>query len=74
MTKCQDVRYHTPASVPHTSKCTTGIPTVVTIHFEIANKVRKGRDEEINPQKHHEPGGTGDNSSGMGGSNTSSSN
>lgn len=32
--------------------------TVVTIHFDVRNKVSKERDERENPQKLHEGGGT----------------
>lgn len=48
--------------------------TVVTIHFDVRNKVSKERDERENPQKLHERGGSWDNSSGIGESNTTSSN
>lgn len=50
MTKCQDIWYQ------YTSKYTICRLSIVTIPFNIGNKVSKERDERNNPQKLHERG------------------
>lgn len=66
MTKCQDVGYHTPVSMPYAH-------LLLLPHILTGNKVSKERDERNNPQKLHERRRTPGNSSGIGGSNRISS-